>query len=132
MIQSWLCNVVAHVKDQHGFIFIGCGVKPVDEEHVDFEKSWTVKHVFNSSSYELTQVWRLNDSRLLRDAHAASNGESIHFSEYKSVEHPLALCFTNDVVNAIDKTWNDYYAAQHTKKKEVIGYDKLNFNCMLV
>ena len=35
MIPSWLWNVIAHVKNQYGFIFIGCGdwkqLKPVDE-----------------------------------------------------------------------------------------------------
>ena len=91
MVPSWLWNVVAHVKDQYGFIFIGCGDekqwKPIDEEHIDFEHSWIVKYVFNSSSYELTKVWRFNDCRLLRDSHAASNGESINFSEYNTVEH---------------------------------------------
>ena len=40
MIQPWLWNVIAHVKRQYGFIFIGCGdwkqLTPVDEEHLDF------------------------------------------------------------------------------------------------
>ena len=103
----------------------------MDEEHIDLESSWIVKYVFNSSSYELTKVWRFNDCRLLRDAHSASNGESINFSEYNTVEHPLALCFTNDAVNAINKRCNDYYAAQHTKKKEVTGYEKKSLVCWL-
>ena len=131
MIPSWLWNVIAHVKEQYGFIFTGCGdwkqLKPVDEENIDFENSWIVKYVFNNTSYELTKVWRFNDSRLLRDAHAASNGESINFSDYKKEEYPLALCHTNDAVDAINKKWNDYYAAQHTQIKEVTGHDKIKF-----
>ena len=87
------------------------------------KNSWIVKYVFKSPYYELTKAWRFNDSRLLRDAHAASNGEATNFSGYKSVEHPLALCYTNDAVNAINKKWNDY-VAQHTKKK-VTGHDRI-------
>ena len=121
MVPSWLWNVVAHVKDKYGFIFSGCGdwkqLKPGDEEHIDFENSWIVKYIFNRSSYELTKVWRFNDCRLLRDAHAASNGDSINFSEYNTVEHPLALCFTNDAVNAINKKTERLLCSRTHKEK---------------
>ena len=41
MIPSWIWNILAHIKKEYGFIFIGCGdwkqLAPVEEEHIDFE-----------------------------------------------------------------------------------------------
>ena len=131
MIPSWLWNVLSHVKQQYGFIFIGCGdwkqLAPVDEEDIDFENAWLVKYMFNSNSYELTKVWRFNENQLLQDAYSASNGDKINFTKYQSTECELALCHTNDAVDAINKKWNEHYAKQHTKKKEVIGFDNTKF-----
>ena len=51
MIPSWMWNIIAHIKEQYGFIIIGCGdwkqLPPVDEEDIDFENSWIVKYMFN-------------------------------------------------------------------------------------
>ena len=131
MIPSWLWNVLAHVKQQYGFTFIGCGdwkqLAPVDEEDIDFENAWLVKYLFNSNSYELTKVWRFNENQLLQDAYSASNGDKINFTKYQSTECELALCHTNDAVDAINKKWNEHYAKQHTKQKEVIGFDNTKF-----
>jgi len=131
MIPSWMWNIIAHIKRQYGFILIGCGdwkqLAPVEEEHTNFENSWIVKYIFNNKSYELVKVWRFNESELLQDAYAASNGEEINFSNYDKTEHPLALCHTNDAVDAINKAWNMHYAKQHSKTKEVKGFDNTTF-----
>jgi len=131
MIPSWLWNIIAHIKVQYGFVIIGCGdwrqLPPVDEEHIDFENSWIVNYIFNFNSYELVKVWRFNESQLLQDAYSASKGYKIDFSRYKEVEHPLALCHTNDAVNAINKKWNEYYSQKQSTKKEVKGFDNTTF-----
>jgi len=131
MIPSWLWNIIAHIKEQYEFIIIGCGdwkqLPPVDEEDIDFENSWIVKYIFNNNSYELVKVWRFSESQLLQDAYSASKGDSINFSGYKEVEHPLALCHTNDAVDAINKKWNEHYAGKQTTKKEVKGFDNTTF-----
>ena len=40
--------MLAHVKQQHGFIFIGAGDRgqllPVKDDEFDFENSWIVKY----------------------------------------------------------------------------------------
>ena len=121
MIPSWMWNIIAHIKGQYGFILIGCGdwkqLAPVEEEDTYFENSWIVKYIFNNNSYELVKVWRFNESELLQDAYAASNGGEINFSNYDKTEQPLALCHTNDAVDAINKKWNNYHAKQHSKTK---------------
>ena len=123
MIPSRMWNIIAHIKEQYGFIIIGCGdwkqLAPVEEEDTDFENSWIVKYVFNNNSYELVKVWRFNESELLQDAYTASNGGEIDFTRYGNTEHDLALCYTNDAVDAINKKWNEHYSKQHSTNKEV-------------
>ena len=46
----------------------------------------------------------------MQDAKKCSNGEAIDFNKYGHTEHDLALCWTNQAVDAINKKWNDYYA----------------------
>ncbi len=75
----------------------------------------------------MTKVWRFSESELLQDAHAAANGESIDFTKYGSIEHELALCYTNDAVDAINKKWNAHHAKQHTHTKEVCGFGNTKF-----
>ena len=94
---------------------------------MDFENSWVVKYVFSNHAYELTKVWRFNENELLQDAHAAANGQDIDFTKYGSTEHELALCHTNDAVDAINKKWNEHYARQRTHKKEVCGFGNTKF-----
>ena len=118
---SWAWNVLAHIKREYNFIMIGAGdwgqLPPVEEENIDFENSWIVKYMFNHCVYELVEVKRSNDKELLKDARAIRKNEKIDYSTYGTQEHPTALCFTNDAVNAINQKWNDYYAKQHKKQK---------------
>ena len=46
----------------------------------------------------------------MQDAKTYSNGEAIDFDKYGRTEHDLALCWTNQAVDAVNKKWNDYYA----------------------
>ena len=45
----------------------------------------------------------------------------IDFTRYGNTEHDLALRHTNDMVDAINKTWNEHYA------KTMMGSRILNF-----
>ena len=83
--------------------------------------------MFNSHAYELTKVWRFNENELLQDAHAAANGEVFDFTRYGTQYHELTRCHTNDAVDAINKKWNEHYAKQHTRKKEVCGFGNTKF-----
>ena len=127
MIPSFIWNMISHIKKQYGFIIIGFGdwkqLKPVNEEHIDFQYSWIVKYILNHKAYELTKVWRFNENELLQDAHKASNGDTIDYTTYTSTECDLSLCHTNDAVNALNKRWNEHYAKEHTRKITVAGYD---------
>ena len=42
-------NVIAHIKQQFGFLFCGFGdskqLKPVNEEHIGFLNSWIAKYI---------------------------------------------------------------------------------------
>ncbi len=120
MIPSWIWNILAHIKKQFNILFIGCGdwkqLPPVEEEDIDFSNSWVVKYLFHNKSYELTKVWRFNENDLLQDAYKASNGEQINLNNYTNIEHPLALCYTNDAVDAINK--NGIYIIQKNKQKQ--------------
>ena len=95
------------MKHEHNFIIIGAGdwgqLPPVQEEHIDFEKSWIVKYVFNYNLYKLVEVKGTNDKDLLRDTRAIRNGEAIDYSTYGTCEHPTALCYSNDAVNSINR-----------------------------
>ena len=86
MISEQLWNVIAHVKQQFGFVFVGYGdfkhLKPVKEDHIDFRNSWIVKYVFNNTICELTHVHRFNDDGLLQDAYRCANGGKIDFENY--------------------------------------------------
>ena len=100
-------NVIAHVKQQFGFIFCGLGdfkvLKPVNEEHIYFRNSWIVKYVFGNNLCELKHIHRFNESKLLQDAYKCANGEHIEFNDYTKEEHELCLCWTNQAVNSLTK-----------------------------
>ena len=50
----------------------------------------------------------------MQDAYQAGSGEVIDFTRYSNTEHDLALCYTNDMVDAINATWNAYHSkTQH-------------------
>ena len=113
------------------FIIIGAGdwgqLPPVNEEHIDFENSWIVKYVFNYNLYKLVEVKRTNDKELLHDTRTIRHGGVIDYSTYGTCECPTALCHSNDAVNAINQTWNEYYAKQHSKTKILNGYDNVKY-----
>ena len=131
MIPSWIWNILAHIKREYGFVFIGCGdwkqLAPVEEEHIDFENSWIVKYLFSRNLYVLVKIWRFNEDVLLQDAHTVSDGGKIDFTKYNNKEHELSLCHSNDAVDAINKKWNEHYAKKHNKTKEVNGFDNTKF-----
>ena len=85
MVSELMWNVIAHMNQQFGFVFIGFGdfkqLKTVGEQHIDFKHSWIVKYVFNNTICELTDVHRLDKSRLLQQAHKCANGENIGFDK---------------------------------------------------
>ena len=66
MIPEQMRNVIAHVKQEFGFIFCGFGdfkqLKPVSEEHVGFRNSWVVKHVFGNNLCDSKHIHRFNES----------------------------------------------------------------------
>ena len=76
-------NVIAHIKQQFGFIFCGFGdfkqLKPINEKHIGFLNSWNVKYMFNNNLCKLNQVHRFNECNLLQDAYTCANGEHIEF-----------------------------------------------------
>ncbi len=128
MIPSKMWCVLAYIKIQYGFIFIGFGdfkqLKPVKEEHIDIQSLRVVKELFNYTRCELKTIHRFNDCELLRDAYKCSNGECVDTSKYGKVEHDLSLAWTNECVNSINKYWNEYYAKQHKNTLTVNGNDK--------
>ena len=104
MISEQMWCVIAQVKQQFGFIFVGFGdfmqLKPVGEDHIDFRNSWIAKYVFNNNICELTEVHRFNDSKLLQDAYKCAYGEQIQFDDYTKertrfkfmLDEPSSLC----------------------------------------
>jgi len=129
MISEQMWCVIAQIKQQLGFIFVGYGdfmqLKPVGEDHIDFRNSWIVKYVFNNNICELTEVHRFNDSKLLQDAYKCAYGEQIQFDDYTKEEHDLSLCWTNQAVDAINKKWNKHYA--HGQGIEVNGFKQSKY-----
>jgi len=137
MVPSWIWNIFAHIKQQYGFIILGFGdwaqLRPVDEEHIEFENTEIVKYIFNYKSYELVKVWRFNENSLLQDAYNASAGEKLDFSKYGQEETPLSLCHTNNAVDTLTEKWNKFYAerldenAAGSESEPVLGYDNVKY-----
>ena len=92
MVPSWIWNILAHIKREYGFIFIGCGdwkqLAPVEEEHLDFENSWIVKYLFSRNVYQGMTIWRFNEDELLQGAHAVSDGGKIDFATFGTTTGP--------------------------------------------
>ena len=123
MIPCWVWNVLSQIKDQHGFIFIGVGdwgqlPAVEDDEDIELDRTWVVKHIFNTRWYELTETHRSTDHILNEDAKKVRNKQTIDFTKYNNKEHDLAICHTNDMVDAINKKWNEHYA--ETKDKQIV------------
>ena len=114
MIPSGLWGVLAHIKHEFGFIFIGFGdwkqLKPVNEEHIDFKNLQLVKYLFDWNHCNLTKIHRFDDNQLLQDAYACADGNDIDTNKYGIGEHDLAIAWTNDCVNALNTRWNQHYA----------------------
>jgi ATP-dependent exoDNAse (exonuclease V) alpha subunit len=127
MVPSWMWNISSHIKQQHGFIFIGFGdwgqLPPVNEEDIDLVQTWIVKYMFNTRWFELVKPHRSTDLELNDDAKQLRDGKTIDFTRYGNIEHDLALCHTNDMVDAINKKWNDHYAKTKNQKLAVTGFD---------
>ena len=64
---------------------------------------------------------------LLHGTRTIRNGGVMDYSTYGTCECPTALCHSNDAVNAINQTWNEYYAKQHSKPKILNGYDNVSY-----
>ena len=121
MIPSWMWNILSHIKQQQGFIFIGVGdwmqLPPVGEEDIELYQTWVVKYIFDAIWYELTKIFRFGDCQLLQDAHKARMGRTIDYTRYGNKGHGLALCHTNDMVNTINKKWNEFHAKTKDKQR---------------
>ena len=85
-IPSWLWNMLAHIFQTYGLIFIGAGdwgqLPPVKDDVFEFETSWLVKYIFNHNNYTLTKPQRC--SNIYADTHALRKGDKIDFTKYKS------------------------------------------------
>ena len=77
-------NVIAHIKQQFGYIFCGFGdfkqLKPINGEHIDSLNSWIVKCTFNNNLCELNQVHRFNVIYF-----RCANGASRDFDNYTTI-----------------------------------------------
>ena len=131
MVQERIWSVLAHIKTQFGFTFIGYGdfkqLKPVNEEHIDFFNSWIVKYVFGGKLCKLTTVHRFNDSKLLQDAYKCADGDKIDFDDYGHDEHDLALCYTNAAVDAVNEKWNTRYSSLSEHTVTVVGFKQSKY-----
>jgi hypothetical protein len=131
MIPLGLWGVLAHIKYEFGFIFIGFGdwkqLKPVNENSIDFKNLQIIKYLFDYKHCVLTKVHRFeDDDGLLQDAHDCANGDPIDFARYNNKGHDLSVAWTNQCVNALNKYWNEYYAQNFDEKLKLIvdGNDK--------
>ena len=126
MISERIWNILCHLKKEFGFVFIGFGdfkqLRPVGEEHIDFENTWLVKHLFNNNRCHLKTVYRFNENKLLQDAYECADGKSIDFKRYGNKECDLSLCWTNLCVDTLNSKYNEMHAKKYNKVKEVKGY----------
>ena len=96
MVSERIWCILCHLKKEFNFVFIGFGdfmqLKPVNEEHIDFQNSWLVKHLFNNNSCELTEVHRFDENNLLQDAHDCAYGKVLILKDMaiKNVIYPYA------------------------------------------
>ena len=95
---------------------------PMNEEHIDVQNSWLVKHLFNNNSCELTQVHRFDENKLLQDAYDCAYGKIIDFRRYGNNECDLSLCWTNLCVDALNSNYDEKHAKSYDYVKEVRGH----------
>ena len=98
MVSERIWCILCHLKKEFNFVFIGFGdfkqLKPVNEEHIGFQNSWLVKHLFNNNNCKLTKVHRFDENKLLQDAYDCAYGKSIDFKRYGNKECDLFLGWT--------------------------------------
>ena len=106
MVSEIIWCTLCHLKKEVNFIFIGLGgfmqLKPMNEEHLNFQNSWLVKHLFNNNSCKLTKVHRFDENKLLQDAYDCAYGKSIGFNRYGNKECDSSLCLTNLCVDTLN------------------------------
>ena len=111
MVSEIIWRILCHLENEFNFIFVGLGdfmqLKPVNEEHIDFQNSWLVKHLFNNNSCELAKVHRFDENKLLQDAHDCAYGKSIDFNRYGNQEQDLSLCWANACVDTLNSKYNE-------------------------
>jgi len=114
MISSQMWGILSHIQKQYGFVFIGFGdfkqLKPVKEEHINFENLTIIKTLWNYTRCNLLTVHRFNDDVLLQDAHTCAGGGTIDKTKYGVIEHDLSIAWSNECVNYLNKKWNEHYA----------------------
>ena len=111
MVSERIWCILCNLKKEFNFVFIGFGdfmqLKPVNEEHIDFQNSWLVKHLFNNNTCKLTKVHRFDENKLLRDACDCAYGKSIDFNGYGNQEQDLPLSWTNACVDTLNSKYNE-------------------------
>ena len=131
MVSEHIWCILCHLKNEFKFIFIGFGdfmkSKPVNEQHIGFQNSWLVKHLFNNNSCELIEVHRFGENKLLRDAHDCAYGKLINLNRYGNEDCDLSLGWTNACVDTLNSKYNDKYAKSYYTVKEVKGHGNTNF-----
>ena len=64
-------------------------------------------HLLNNNSCKLTKVHRLDENKLLRDAHDCAYGKSIEFKRYGNKECDLSIGWTNACVDTLNFKYNE-------------------------
>ena len=130
MVSERIWCILCHLKKDLIFIFLGLGdfmqLKPIGGEHIDFQNSWLVKHIFNNNCCQLTKVFRFDENKLLQDAFDCAYGKSIDFKRYVNNECELALCWTNLCVDTLNMKSNEKHAKSHNNVKEMKGHGNTN------
>ena len=131
MVSERIWCILCHLKKQFNFIFIGFGdfqqLKPIHEEHIDFENSWSVKHLFNNNCCHFKTVHRFGDNKLIQYAYDCANGKLIDFKRYGNKGCDLPLCWTNLCVDTLNSKYNGKYAKSYNNVKEVKGHGNTKF-----
>ena len=53
----------------------------------------------------------------MQDTRTIRNGGVIYHTTYGTRGHSISLCHSNNAVDAINKTWNEYYVKQYSKTR---------------
>ena len=126
MVSERIWCILCHLKKEFNFVFIGLGdfkqLKPVNEEHIDFQNSWLVKHLFDNNNCEITKVHRFGENKLLQDAYDCAYGKSIAFKRYGNKECDSSLGWTNACVDTLNSKYNEKYVKSYDNVKEVKGH----------